>query len=259
MRRLGLAPALLTFLCLVAPAHARSTANVSQTVRLHATIAPERLGHGAAIGVSFQVVAPAATIPSPITEFNLDYPEDLGIAVSGLGVETCTLAVLETLGPAGCPRDSLMGYGSAQTEFAAGPKAIREPALITIVRAPTEDGRLSLFIHASGENPVIAELNFPALFLPTASPLDAHLQTHIPLIPSLPGAPYVAVVDLSATLGPHGLLYTEQVGDTTVTYRPGGILLPPTCPRGGFRFAATFGFEDGGHAAAKAVVPCPRR
>jgi hypothetical protein len=68
----------------------------------------------------------------------------------------------------------------------------------------------------------------------------------------------VAVVDLSATLGPRGLLYSERVGGRTVMYRPGGILLPPTCPHGGFRFTATFGFEDGSHAAAKAAVRCPR-
>lgn len=79
----------------------------------------------------------------------------------------------------------------------------------------------------------------------------------LPIIPSVPGAPDVAIVSLRVTLGPQGLTYYEQAEGNTFADTPKGILLPTTCPRGGFPFAATFSFLDGSRPAAKAFVPCP--
>jgi hypothetical protein len=78
-----------------------------------------------------------------------------------------------------------------------------------------------------------------------------------PLIPSLPGAPDVAIVALHATLGPAGVTYYEHVAGETLGYKPPGLLLPPTCPRGGFPFAARFTFVGGAQTSASAVDRCP--
>jgi hypothetical protein len=79
----------------------------------------------------------------------------------------------------------------------------------------------------------------------------------LPIVPSVPGAPDVAIVSLRVTRGPQGLSYYEQAEGSTLAYTPKGILLPTTCPRGGFPFAATFSFLDGSHPVAHTTVPCP--
>jgi hypothetical protein len=85
------------------------------------------------------------------------------------------------------------------------------------------------------------------------------LSIAVPLIPSIPGAPDVALVQLHLTLGPSGVVYYERVAGRTLAYRPPGILLPSGCPRGGFPFAAEFSFVDGTRTSAATTVPCPGR
>jgi hypothetical protein len=82
------------------------------------------------------------------------------------------------------------------------------------------------------------------------------LQLNVPLVPSVPEGPDVSVVRVQATLGGH-LTYYEQVHGRTLAYRPRGIGLPRTCPRGGFKFAAAFAFLDGTYASARTTVSCP--
>jgi methanogenic corrinoid protein MtbC1 len=55
------------------------------------------------------------------------------------------------------------------------------------------------------------------------------------------------------------LTYYERRHGKTVAYRPKSVVLPKTCPRGGFRFSATFSFLDGTTAVAKRTIACPRR
>jgi hypothetical protein len=80
----------------------------------------------------------------------------------------------------------------------------------------------------------------------------------VPLVPTVPEGPDVAVTDVHVTLGGR-LTYYERVHGRRVPYRPQGILLPKRCPRGGFRFSATFTFLDGTQAQAQTTVRCPRR
>ena len=71
-----------------------------------------------------------------MTEVNLRYPENLGVATSGLGLATCTAARLEASGPDDCPADSVMGIGNAIAEFPIGPEIVHESAPVSIFRAP---------------------------------------------------------------------------------------------------------------------------
>jgi hypothetical protein len=81
--------------------------------RLNATLTPEHLGEGTTIGFNLRILTTGGEIPPPLTEVDLRYPEDLGIATSGLGLATCATALLEAAGPQGCPAESVMGIGSA--------------------------------------------------------------------------------------------------------------------------------------------------
>jgi hypothetical protein len=79
----------------------------------------------------------------------------------------------------------------------------------------------------------------------------------LPLVPSVPEAPDAALVKLTTTIGPSHITYYEYRKGRTIPYHPRGIRLPSSCPRGGFRFAANFTFNDGSHASAAAQVACP--
>jgi hypothetical protein len=228
-------------------------------VSLTATFTPEELGRGTTLGFGFEISAPPGRVPPPLTDIVIRYPANIGLALSGLGVATCTAATLEALGPEGCPPDSRLGYGTALAEIPIGPEIVKENGEISIVRAPTEYGRFSMLIYAKGISPVDARIVFPGQFFPAGPPYGGLINLVVPLVPSLPEAPDVAVARVHTTFGPQHLTYYERVNGKLVAYNPQGILLPDRCPRGGFPFTAIFTFLDDSHSTARTVVPCPRQ
>jgi hypothetical protein len=235
-----------------------TSARATQSVKLVPGFAPYRLGAPTTIELDMQIGAPPGQIPSALTEVEVRYPQNLGFALSGLGLAVCSPAMLEATGASGCPADSIMGGGSATAELRFGPQLVGEHASISIARAPDKEGHISLLVYASGPNPVNTQILAPAQLLPTGPPFGGRLNMELPLIPSVPGAADVAIVSLNVTIGPQGLTYYERVDGTTLAYTPKGILLPNACPRGGFPFAATFSLLDGSHPQARATLPCPR-
>ena len=236
-----------------------AAASATQSVKLDPSFTPYRLGAPATIELGLQIAAPPGQIPSALTEVEVRYPQDLGFALSGLGLAVCSPAMLEAAGASGCPADSIMGRGSAAAELRFGPQLVTEHASISIARAPDQEGHIALLLYASGPSPVNTQILSPAQLLPTSLPFGGRLNMQLPVIPSVPGAADVAIVALDVTIGPQGLTYYEQAEGATLAYTPKGILLPATCPHGGFPFAATFSFLDGSHPEARAVLPCPRR
>jgi hypothetical protein len=235
-----------------------ASAGAGQSARLTAALRPERLGQGTTIEFGFTIATTHGQVPSPLTGLELYYPANLGLATSGLGLETCTAAILQSTGPEGCPSQSLMGYGTGLVEVPFGPILLHETTQTTIFMAPLRHGRLGLIFYAIGIAPVAAEIVFPGLVLPANDPFGGDLAATIPLVPTLPGAPNAALVKLDSTLGPLGITYYEHLHGRYYPYHPKGIILPRTCPPGGFRFAAHLTFEDATHTNASTRVPCPR-
>jgi hypothetical protein len=234
-------------------------AHATQSTALAASFMPYRLGGRTTVGLSVQIHAPAGQIPSALTEVEVRYPQNLGFALSGLGLDVCSASILEATGTSGCPANSIMGGGNVVAELRFGAQLVTESASISIARAADQEGHIALLLYASGPSPVNTEILSPAQLLPAAVPFGGRLNMQLPVIASVPGAPDVAIVSLQVTLGPQGLTYYEQAEGSTLAYTPEGILLPTSCPRGGFHFAATLSFLDGSHPAAHATVPCPVR
>jgi hypothetical protein len=234
-------------------------ARAAPAVRLSASLTPEHLGAGTTIHFGFTVNNGAGHAPVPIREIDLLYPANFGIATSGLGISTCRAAVLEAEGPPGCPSNSVIGFGSALVEVPFGPETLQETTRTTTFMAPIQNERLALLFYADGESPVSAQLVFPGLVLPAASPFGGDLSATLPLVPSVPEAPDAALVKLTTTLGPSHITYYEYKKGHTIPYHPSGVLLPRKCPRGGFQFAAQFLFNDGSHTSTHTKVACPRR
>ena len=242
----------------LATAAAATAAADEPTAKLSAALSPERLGRGTTIIFGFTIATVSGQVPSPLTGLDLYYPANLGIGTSGLGLETCSAAVLEHDGPEGCPSQSQMGYGKGLVKVPFGPEVLSETAQTSIFMANIQEGHLGLLFYADGHAPVSAQIVFHGLVLPAPNPFGGDLATTFPLVPTLPGAPNAAVVQLRSTIGPLHLIYYEHTRGKYLPYHPRGIVLPLTCPHGGFHFAASFSFEDGSHTSAHTSVPCPR-
>jgi len=146
------------------------------------------------------------------------------------------------------------------TGIVLGSTIITEDAPITILRAPySNSSNLALLFYAEGTKPVSTDTVFSGLLVPAPMPFGGQVNIGVPLVETLPGAPYISVIHLRATLGPNGVTYYERVAGVTLAYKPLGILLPPLCPRGGFQFAAEFAFVNGSHARAGTAVQCSHR
>lgn len=239
-------------------AHAAASAQTrsARTVKLQAGFSPERLGGATTLTITFQIAA-HGQLPPPLTAVELFYPNELGIGTSSLGLENCSIERLQAGGPEGCGPNSHMGSGSALVQVPIGPKVLHEKAKVTLFAGPVQDGHLGLLFFASGLSPVIAELVFPGDVLPATHPYGGVLSANLPLVPTVPEGPDVILTELQTSLGAAGLTYYEQVKGKTVSYHPQGILLPATCPSGGFPFSIRVGFLDDTQATGRTTVPCP--
>ena len=239
------------------------SALAAQTASLYASFSLDHLGAHATIFLGFRISSIPPASQSPLTNVSVLLPGEMGLATSGLGLENCRLDTLEERGPWDCPADALMGRGTATAEIPIGGETISESAQIEVFSAPVREGRLALWVFADGHTPVDAEPVFPAAVVSAPPPYGEAVDATIPLIPTLPGSPNVAVTRFNMALGStaRGLdhfSYYKSVRGRRVAYAPEGLLLPPVCPHGGFPFEAQFVFQDETTAIARTTVPCPR-
>jgi hypothetical protein len=236
----------------------------AQSARLEAAFSPERLGAPTTIYFGFRISTIPPAAPAPLTNVGVLLPDEMGIATSGLGLENCVLSRLEELGPRGCPADSVMGRGTATAEIPIGGETVVESAQIEVFSAPVRDGRLTLMVYANALTPVYAQLVFPATVDPAPAPYGEDVDTNVPLVPTVPDGPNVAVTRFhmalgAAASGPDHFVYYRIERHRRVAYSPAGLLLPPACPRGGFPFEARFSFQGQPPTTARVMIPCPPR
>lgn len=234
------------------PAAAAAAPGVGPSTVLHAAFSPKRLGSATAITFTVEIDPPAGQPPPPLSVIDFGYPSGLGFATSGLGVAACDPARLQLEGASACPANAKVGAGSATAEVPFGPDIVKEHVALELFAGPSPDGYLHLLVLATGKEPIQARIVMAGVLLP------GHLQITVPTVPGLPGGPDVALSRMQATIG-GALRYFERVRNRTVAYRPRGIGLPASCPRGGWRLAAALEFSGGVRSAARTVVSCPRR
>jgi hypothetical protein len=235
-----------------------------QTARLYASFSPERPGAPTTIFLSFRITSSSVGSLLPLTNVSLFLPNEMGLATSGLGLRNCVPARLEAFGPPGCPAASLMGRGIATAEIPIEGDSVAESAQIDVFSAPVQNGRLALMVYANALSPVLAQLVFPASVVPAVEPYGEGIDTNVPLVPTIPGGPDVAVTRFQMTLGSpqtgtDSFVYYHRAGGRRTAYTPPGLILPPFCPRGGFPFKAQFVFQGGSVTTARTFVSCPGR
>lgn len=232
---------------------ARRAASGGPPTSLAASFTPKKLGAATSISFAVNIDPPeVATPPPPLTQIEFSYPNNLGFATSGLGLAECSPVQLQNLGSQACPPNSKMGGGSATVEVPFGTDLVKEHVSLSLFAGPSPDGYVHLLVLAAGKEPVEARILITAVLLP------GHLQITVPPIPGLPGAPNVSVSQIQANLG-GPLTYYERLHGRTIAYRPRGISLPSSCPRGGWRIGTNLAFANGLRSSAAAVVRCPRQ
>jgi hypothetical protein len=256
-RRLRTRPAgalLILALSGAAPAPA-----AAETATLHASFSPDRLGASTTIGFSFTLAASGGGLPAPLSAISLRLPAGIDYLSTTLGLAICKPAVLQARGPAGCPPNSRLGSGSALVEVPFGAGAGKEIPEIQAVMGPPANQNIVVLFYANGLAPILAQIVMQAELIAGTNTMPGRLDTQVPLIASVPGGPPVSILSVRATIGPAGLTYYERRHGRRVAFHPRGVSVPQHCPRGGFRFSATFSFTDATSTTAAYSVPCPPR
>ena len=252
-------PALaLSLLALALILAATATAAAAPRAALTAKLRPEKLGAPTAISLAFHLRPHLGEALPPLSNFALQLPRGMGFAASQLGLATCTTSQLLSLGAHGCPGESLIGNGSAQVQVPFGTQVVRETAPVLVFMAKPVEGRTTTLIYFDGRKPVLAPIVLQSQVVTRKGSDNSVLDTPVQAIPSTPDGPEASLVSLRTTLGPAHLRYYRQEGGRRVPYRPEGLRLPARCPRGGFRFDASFRFRDESRIHAQTRVPCPR-
>jgi len=236
-----------------------AAADAAETVVLHTSFSPDRLGASTTIGFGFDIANTDGGPPSPLQGVSLRLPAGINYLSTTLGLAICQPAALLAHGLAGCSPNSRLGFGSAYVEVPFGQTSAYEIPDIQALMGPPHDGNIVVLFYANGREPVYAQIVFAGELIAGSETLSGSLDAAVPLIPSIAGGSPVSIVSVRTTIGPAGLTYYEHVHGRTVSFHPTGVSLPLRCPRGGFSFAASFAFQDGTSAQATSTVPCPRR
>jgi hypothetical protein len=239
------AAALLACCCCGAPpASAQPEAGAS----IRASFAPDRLGASTALTFAVGFSGGEEGVAPPLRHAVVHLPAGLGLTLGG--VKTCTKTRVQSSGVSGCPSASLVGRGHAVMEVHAGSQTIREAATMWAFRGPEQGGHPVLEILGHGETPLDESAVSTAVLTPDSAPFGSKLSLSVPLIPTLVHEPDASFSSLSLTIGRAGAGSQGHVA-------AGTVLVPRSCPAGGFPFAAEFTFADGSTASATAKSGCP--
>jgi hypothetical protein len=232
--------ALATCAALAGPARATTTATITPS------LTPDRLGARAALTFAIDYAGGSLGVPSPVRRSVLRLPAGLRLEIPTLS--SCTAARLRAGGEHSCPAQSKIGSGRALAAVHVGTLTLTEPVALWAFLGPLRDLQPTFEILARGYSPLDERLLFSGTALPDKPPFGEQLVLSIPPIPSLPLEPDVSIVTFSLTIGTSRK--PRAHGASTV-------VVPSSCPPGGFPFAAEFTYADGSSGTALATSACP--
>jgi hypothetical protein len=212
------------------------------------------LGAGAAVQAEYTISGTEYDgSPPPIIGVNVTLPS--GTKLHPSGFPTCTKPTLEQFGPVKCPKGSAAGpIGKVIGFVTFGGERVEEEAEVSSFYAP--GGGFEFFVD--GHSPVSLELISSGHYinLNGGGGSGPKLITEVPLVASVPGAPYASarLIDVKA-----GSAYKSH-GKTIYYGR-----VPTKCPKGGFPIKTEVIFAENGETSKPETVtanynaPCPRK
>jgi hypothetical protein len=229
----------------------------SQSLVVHESFTPDRLGSPTNLSITARFESTGGGPPSPVSRLTLYAPGGLGVDSHGVG--HCTKEALDEHGPAGCPANSRAGFGGGVGVVALPAELIRESFTIDFFFGPREHGRLTLLAYASAVSPVPVELVVVAKEVHAPKPYGLGFSVEIPPIATLPGATLASVESAFASFGAANVAYYETVHGRRTLVHLKGVVVPKSCPRGGFPTRGTIDFADGSSLTVNPTIPCPHR
>jgi hypothetical protein len=226
---------------LTVPARAETSATIAPT------LTPDRLGARAALTFTISYAGGEFGVPAPVRRSVLRFPAGLSLEIPKL--RGCAAAQLRARGASGCPAQSEIGSGHALMAVHTGTLTITERAHLEAFLGPPRNLEPTFEILARGYSPLDERRVFVGAVLPDEAPYGEQLVLRIPPIPSLPLEPDASIVTFSLTIGASKARRGANAN---------AVLVPSSCPAGGFPFAAEFVYAGGASGSALTTAPCPR-
>jgi hypothetical protein len=232
-----------------------ASASANETLNVQARFSPDALAAPTNFSLTANFVSSTGLPPSPITRFTLYAPA--GMEVDPHGVDTCAAAALEQRGPAGCPADSRAGFGGGVGALELPTETVHEPYTLDFFFAAKRHGHLQLLIYASAVAPESVELVLRARQVPAPKPYGLGFSVEVPPVTTFPGAPDASIESAFVTVGGPNVAYYEPVAGRRRLVRIRGLVVPKSCPSGGFPTQGTVDFADGATLTVDSAIPCP--
>lgn len=204
------------------------------------------LGAGAALEAGLSISGTEyGGYPSPVTRVVVYLPT--GTKLHPQGFATCPIVVLERHEVSKCPKKSIAGgKGEVLGVVSFGSSRVEERASLQAFFAP--GGRLAFFVE--GTSPVSVEVLTLGGFSTASKPFGERFVAPVPLVETVPGAPYASVLSIKGRIGA-----AYKRGKKLISYGT----VPRTCPKGGFPGKVEVSFLSGETVTATVRVPCPKR
>jgi hypothetical protein len=191
--------------------------------------------------------------PPPIIGVNFYLPK--GATLHPNGFPTCPEEVIQRTGPGACPKGSSAGpIGQVLGYVTFGGERVEETTELFSFFKP--GGGIEFF--AFGHTPTVIEILSKGVYvnLAGAGGFGPEAEVTVPLIASVPGAPYASVKTITGKFG----AAIKSHGKTVYYGR-----VPKTCPAGGFKVKTEVIFAENGEESrpepvtANYTAPCPRK
>jgi hypothetical protein len=192
--------------------------------------------------------------PPPVIGVNVFLPK--GTKLHPSGFPTCSKATLEQFGPIKCPKGSAAGpIGTVLGFVTFGGERVEEKAELSSFYSP--GGGLEFF--TDGHSPVSLEILSTGHYVNIggAGGYGPELKTKVPLVASVPGAPFASVKSITVKVGS-----ARKSHGKPIYY---GTLPTSKCPKGGFPIKTEVIFAENGEESkpvtvsqtTKAACPAP--
>jgi hypothetical protein len=175
------------------------------------------------------------SVPSPVNHMVFQFTRGAKVHPEAFG--TCTLQILHDKGPAGCPKSSRLGDGTATAN------ALNEnfPATIDVFNGPKAGKGRKLLIYARALGTVIIPLE--GTLTQTSGKYGWKLDLPIGRIQTV-GDNDAAITDFQVRVG--------GIGKKKVPF----IEAPTSCSKPGWPFLGTFTYADGTTGTSSAIINC---
>jgi hypothetical protein len=204
------------------------------------------LGAGASVETQFTIKGTEyGGFPSPLTGVVVYLPK--GTKLHPQGFATCPSGTLETHEVQKCPKKSIASpKGEVLGVVSFG--ATRVPEKASVQAFFTSGGGLAFFTE--GTSPALIEILSTGRFSGASGPFAQKLTAVVPLVATVPGAPYASVESIRIKVG---AAYVK--GKKLISYGT----VPTKCPKGGFPAKTELKFLSGETSTTSIKVPCPKK